>query len=44
MLVAGYNMQDINVLKGKLSKSFARKDLGVAKQILGMKNNKSLEK
>ena len=31
MLVAGSNMQDINVLKRKLDKSFAMKDLGVAK-------------
>ena len=37
MLVAGSNMQEINVLKRKLAKSFALKDLGVAKQILGMK-------
>ena len=44
MLVAGSNMQDINVLKIKLAKSFAMKDLGAAKQILGMKNNKRHEK
>ena len=37
MLVVGYNMQDINVLKRKLAKSFAMKDLGVAKQIIGMR-------
>jgi hypothetical protein len=37
MLVAGSNMQDINVLKKKLSNSFAMKDLGVAKKILGMR-------
>jgi hypothetical protein len=36
MLVAGSNMQDINVLKKKLSNSFAMKDLGAAKKILGM--------
>ena len=35
MLVVGSNMQDINVLKIKLAKSFAMKDLGAAKQILG---------
>ena len=35
MLVAGSNMQDINMLKRKLAKSFAMKDLGAAKQILG---------
>ena len=37
MLVTGSNMQDINVLKRKLDKSFVMKDLGVAKKILGMK-------
>jgi hypothetical protein len=37
MLVAGSNMQDINVLKNKLANSFAMKDLGVAKKILGMR-------
>jgi hypothetical protein len=37
MIVAGSNMQDINVLKKKLSNSFAMKDLGVAKKILGMR-------
>jgi hypothetical protein len=37
MLVAGSNMQDINVLKNKLDNSFAIKDLGVAKKILGMR-------
>ena len=37
MLVAGSNMQDINVLKIKLAKSFAMKDLGATKQILGMR-------
>ena len=37
MLVAGSNMQEINVLKRKLENSFAMKDLGAAKQILGMK-------
>ena len=36
MLVAGSNMQDINVLKRKLAKLFVMKDLGGAKQILGM--------
>jgi hypothetical protein len=35
-LVAGSNMHDINVLKKKLSNSFAMKDLGVAKKILGI--------
>ena len=37
MLLAGSNMHDINVLKIKLAKSFVMKDLGVAKQILGMR-------
>jgi hypothetical protein len=36
MLVARSNMQDINVLKKKLDNSFAMKDLGAAKKILGM--------
>ena len=31
MLVAGSSMQDINVLKIKLAKSFPMKDLGAAK-------------
>ena len=30
-------LQDINVLKRKLAKSFAMKDLGAAKKILGMR-------
>ena len=37
MLVVGSNMQDINVLKIKLAKSFVMKDLGAAKKILGMR-------
>ena len=37
MLVAGSNMQDINVLKKKLDNSFVMKDLGVAKKIVGMR-------
>jgi hypothetical protein len=37
MLVVGSNMHDINVLKKKLANSFAMKDLGVAKKILGMR-------
>ena len=40
MVVAGSNMQDINVLKRKLNKSFVMKDLGAAKQILSMRINK----
>jgi hypothetical protein len=37
MFVAGYNMQDINVLKKKLANLFVMKDLGVANKILGMR-------
>ena len=37
MLVAGSNMKDINVLKRKLTKSFAMKDLGAPKKILGVR-------
>ena len=37
MLVVGSNMQDINVFKRKLAKSFVMKDLGAAKKILGMR-------
>jgi len=37
MFVVGSNMQEINVLKGKLENSFAMKDLDAAKQTLGMR-------
>ncbi|CAM8999774.1 unnamed protein product [Rhodiola kirilowii] len=37
MLIAGANWNEIDVLKKKLSKEFAMKDLGAAKQILGMR-------
>ena len=37
MFVAGSNMQEINVLKIKLANSFSMKDLGAAKQILGVR-------
>lgn len=37
MLVAGSDMQEIQNLKLELSKHFAMKDLGAAKQILGMR-------
>ena len=43
MLVAGSNMQDINVLKMKLAKSFVMKDLGAAKQILGMRITRDMK-
>jgi hypothetical protein len=36
-LVVGSNMQDINFLKNKLTNSFAMKDLGATKKILGMR-------
>ena len=36
MLVVGSNMQQINELKQKLARSFAMKDLGATKKILGM--------
>jgi hypothetical protein len=37
MLVAGSSIKEINNLKKQLSKQFAMKDLGAAKQILGMR-------
>ena len=37
MLASGSNMQEINVVKRKLDNSFAMKDLGAVKQILGMR-------
>jgi hypothetical protein len=37
ILVVGSNMKDINVLEKKLANSFAMKDLGVEKKILGMR-------
>jgi hypothetical protein len=40
MLVPWSNMQNINVLKKKLANSFAMKDLGAAKKILGMRITK----
>ena len=43
MLVAGSNMQDINVFKKKLSNSFVMKDLGVAKKILGMRITRDMK-
>jgi hypothetical protein len=44
MLVIGSNMQDINVLKNKLSNSFAMKDLGAAKENSWHENNKRQKK
>ena len=43
MLVAGYNMKYINALKRKLDKSFVMKDLGAAKQILGMRITRDMK-
>ena len=43
MLVAGSNMKDINMLKRKLAKSFTMKDLGAAKQILGMRITRDMK-
>ena len=37
MLIIGHDQKKIVALKKALSKSFAMKDLGLAKQILGMK-------
>jgi hypothetical protein len=37
MLVVGYKMKDINVVKSKLANSFEMKYLGVAKKILRMR-------
>src|ERR1044072_734417 len=37
MLIAGSNMTEINRLKQQLSENFEMKDLGPAKQILGMR-------
>ena len=37
MFVAESNMQEINVIKIKLANSFAMKDLGAARQILGVR-------
>ena len=37
MLIAGFSMREINNLKTRLSATFDMKDLGPAKQILGMR-------
>ena len=37
MLIAGSSIEEINNLKKLLSKQFAMKDFGAAKQILGMR-------
>jgi hypothetical protein len=43
MLVAGTNMQDINVIKNKLANSFAMKDLGATKKILVMRITRDMK-
>ena len=37
MLIVGFSIEEINNLKKQLSKQFAMKDLGDAKQIIGVK-------
>jgi ATP-binding cassette subfamily B (MDR/TAP) protein 1 len=37
MLIAGFSIEEIDKLKQQLSKQFEMKDLGAAKQILGMR-------
>ena len=37
MLIIGHDAKKIQILKEELNKSFAMKDLGPAKQILGIK-------
>ena len=44
MLVTGKNMQEIKVLKKQLSESFDMKDLGAARQILGMRITRDMKK
>ena len=43
MLAVGSNLQDINVLKIKLAKSFMMKHLGAAKKILGIRITRDRE-
>ena len=43
MLVAGSNMQYINVLKKKLVNSFAMKDFGATNKIPGMRITKDIK-
>ncbi|KAK0572833.1 hypothetical protein LWI29_037938 [Acer saccharum] len=44
MLVAGADLEEINNLKKQLSSEFEMKDLGAAKQILGMRINRDKQK
>jgi hypothetical protein len=43
MIVVGCDMQDINVLKKKLSNSFGMKDLGASKKILCMRITRDMK-
>ena len=43
LLVVVSNIQDINLIKWKLAKSFVIKDLSVAKQILGMRITRDMK-
>ena len=42
MLIVGNSKQDINALKGGLSKQFERKNLGAAKAMLGIERIRNL--
>ena len=44
MLIARFNMHDIDVLKRKLGKPFAMKNLGVANEILGIRITRDRKK
>ena len=44
MLIAGSNLKEINKLKKDLSKEFEMKDLGLTKQILGMRISRGRSK
>ena len=44
MLIVGHGAKKIQMLKEELSKSFPMKDLGPAKQILGMKITRDRKK
>ena len=43
ILIIGHDSSKINILKRELSKSFAMKDLGSAKQMLGMKRSRDMK-
>ena len=44
MLIVGHDAKKIQILKEELNKSFAMKDLGPAKHILGMKITRDRKK